>query len=67
MFEEKRLMNVDSVGQYLDMKPTKAREWLEKIGAKRKIGGKALYDKEVIDAYINNMATEEVANDGDQR
>lgn len=65
MFEEKRLMNIDSACQYLDMKPTKAREWLEKMGAKRKIGGKVLYDKEAIDAYVNSLAVEqEVANDG---
>lgn len=59
MFEEKRLMNIDSACQYLDMKPTKAREWLEKMGAKRKIGGKVLYDKEAIDAYVDSLASEQ--------
>lgn len=52
---EKRLLSVEEAAQYTGLGKTKFREWAIEIGAKVKIGGRALYDIEII-----NKALEEI-------
>ena len=39
--------------RYTGLGKTKARTWAESIGAVRKIGTRALFDKQVIDAALD--------------
>lgn len=57
-----RLLSITELTRYTGLGRTKAREWAEEIGAVRKIGTRALYDKHVIDAALNDQEGE--ANGG---
>ena len=50
---EPRLLSVKELTQYTGLGKTKAREWAESIGAVRKIGTRALYDRQAIDAALD--------------
>lgn len=52
---EKRLLNIKEVCAYIGMGQTRAREYMDKIGATRKFGGRVLYDKIVIDRYLDGL------------
>lgn len=52
---EKRLLNIKEVCAYIGMGQTRAREYMDKIGATRKFGGRVLYDKIVIDKYLDSL------------
>lgn len=52
---EKRLLNIKEVCAYIGMGQTRAREYMDKIGATRKFGGRVLYDKVVIDKYLDSL------------
>lgn len=49
-----RLMSINEAAAYIGQGNTKAREWLDSIGAKRKFGSRALYDRKIIDAALDN-------------
>lgn len=52
---EKRLLNIDEACNYIGLGKTFARAYLKEIGAERRIGSRrVLFDKEVIDASIDN-------------
>lgn len=59
----KRLLSVEEASGYLGLGKSAAKIYLEKIGAKRKIGRRVLYDKTVIDTALN-AATEVEQDDG---
>ncbi len=51
----KRLLNQAEMLAYVGMGKTAGRAWCEKIGAVRHIGKRALYDKRVLDAAIDEL------------
>lgn len=50
---EKRLFSLEEGIEYTGLKRTKFRAWAVEIGALVKIGGRALYDKKVIDEVLD--------------
>ncbi len=48
----KRLLSVEDACGYIGLGKSAAKLYLDKIGAKRKIGRRVLYDKTVIDAEL---------------
>ena len=54
--ECKRLFSINEAVVYLGIGRSTAISYLEKIGAKRKIGRRTLYDKQVIDAELEKQA-----------
>lgn len=52
---EKRMLNIKEVCIYTGMGQTRAREYMDEIGATRKFGRRVLFDKPVIDKALNNM------------
>lgn len=57
---EKRFLNIKEVCIYIGLGRTKAREYMNEIGATRKIGSRSLYDKVVIDEVLGSKG----GNDG---
>lgn len=53
-----RLLSITELTRYTGLGRTKAREWAEEIGAVRKIGARALYDRYVIDAALDGQEGE---------
>ena len=54
-FDNKRLLSIKEAANYIGLGYTKARVCLEDMGAKRKFGSRALYDKKVIDAALEKL------------
>lgn len=52
---EVRMLDADALSIYIGMGKTRAVEFGEKCGAKRKFGKRALYDKKVIDKAIDEL------------
>ena len=52
---ETRLMDLEDLAVYLSLGRTKAAEFGRECGAQRHIGRRCLYDKQVIDAAIDNL------------
>ena len=50
---EKRMLTIYEAAQYLGLGTRTTREWLEQIGAIRKIGSRVLADKNVIDQELD--------------
>lgn len=50
-----RLLSITELTHYTGLGRTKAREWAKEIGAVRKIGTRALYDRHVIDAALDDQ------------
>ena len=55
---EIRMLDVDALCVYLSMGKTRATEYAEKIGAKRKIGKRTLFDRRIIDAALDDLGKE---------
>lgn len=53
-----RMLNIKSAAPYMGLGPTCARALLKQIGAEKHIGRRVVYDKQVIDAYLDNLAAE---------
>jgi len=51
---EQRMLSINEASVYLGIGRSTAIQFLQEIGAKRKIGKRSLYDKNVIDEYLNN-------------
>lgn len=51
-----RLMDREALAAYLSLGLKGADAFASKVGAKRKIGKNALYDKAVIDEALNSLA-----------
>lgn len=52
---EKRLLDVNEVCVYLSLGRNRGVEFAKSVGAERKIGRRALYDKKVIDKALDEM------------
>lgn len=50
-----RMLDVAGLCAYISMGKTKATEFGEKVGAKRKMGKRTLYDKKIIDKALDEM------------
>lgn len=55
---EKRLMDANDVCIYLSLGRNRGVEFAKAIGAERKIGRRCLYDRVVIDRYLDKQAEE---------
>lgn len=55
---EKRLLDANEVCMYLSLGRNRGIEFARAIGAERKIGRRSLYDKVVIDRYLDKQAME---------
>ena len=55
---EKRLLDANEVCMYLSLGRNRGVEFARSIGAERKIGRRSLYDKVVIDRYLDKQAME---------
>lgn len=53
--EDKRLLNIKEVCTYIGIGQTQARKVMQEIGAVRRFGRRILYDKIVIDTYLDDM------------
>ena len=51
--EEKRLLNIREVCIYTGIGQTRAREYMDQIGATKRFGRRVLFDKTVIDNALN--------------
>lgn len=54
--EPKRLLSINEATVYLGIGRSTALSYLEEIGAKRKIGRRTLYDKQVIDNALSEQS-----------
>ncbi|MDO4284096.1 MAG: helix-turn-helix domain-containing protein [Eubacteriales bacterium] len=54
--EGKRLLSIEEAAEYTGIGRNTAREWLEKIGARRNFGRRVVYDRRVIDSELDRMA-----------
>lgn len=54
-FNYVRLLNERQLCTYIGLGRNKAREFGEKCGAKKKIGGRVLFDKNIIDKAIEEL------------
>ncbi len=53
--ENKRLLNVKEACEYTGLGQTTTRKLMQEIGAVRRFGKRLLYDKTIIDTYLDNM------------
>ena len=51
---EVRLMNIDEACAYIGMGKSRGREALRSIGAEKRIYKRCLYDKKIIDAFLDS-------------
>lgn len=56
--EEKRLLNIKEVCEYMGQGQTRVRQYMDEIGATRKFGGRVLFDKKAIDAALDMLSKE---------
>ena len=56
--KDKRLLNIKEVCTYIGIGQTQARKTMQEIGAVRRFGRRILYDKIVIDAYLDSMGVD---------
>lgn len=52
---EKRMLSTKEGMEYTGLKQTKFREWAREIGALKKIGSRALYDRTIIDTELDKL------------
>lgn len=53
--EDKRLLNIKEVCTYTGIGQTRARQYMDEIGATRRFGKRVLFDKKVIDSALDNQ------------
>lgn len=56
MIADKRLLDVPEMCAYLNLGRNKGVQFAKEIGAERKIGRRCLYDKSVIDKYLDSLS-----------
>lgn len=52
---QSRMLDVNDLCAYINMGKTKASEFGERCGAKRRIGKRVLYDKRIIDRALDEL------------
>lgn len=60
LINEKRLLDVKELCRYLSLGKNRAVDLGKSIGAERKIGRRCLYDKVVIDRYLDLQMQEAI-------
>ena len=50
---EKRMLNIKEVCVYTGIGQTRARQYMDEIGATKQFGRRVLFDKTIIDAALN--------------
>lgn len=50
---EKRMLNIKEVCVYTGMGQTRARQYMDEIGATKQFGRRVLFDKTIIDSALN--------------
>ena len=50
---DKRLLNIKEVCVYTGIGQTRARQYMDEIGATKQFGRRVLFDKTIIDAALN--------------
>ena len=58
-YVEQRMLGIDGAKAYINMGKSKTMQIMEEIGAKRKIGRRVVYDKAVIDKWLDAMAADQ--------
>ena len=54
---EKRLLNIKEVCIYTGIGQTRARQYMDKIGATKQFGRRVLFDKNVIDSALDEIGS----------
>lgn len=57
---DKRMLGIGEVCSYIGQGQTRARQYMDEIGATRKFGGRVLFDKVVIDKALDSMLESDV-------
>lgn len=57
-----RMMSWDQGAAYTGLGRTMFRSWAREIGATKKIGRRLLFDRNIIDQYLNEMPSERQAS-----
>lgn len=58
---DKRMISAEEAAAYIGMGMSKTRQLLSEIGAKRNLGRRVVYDKVIIDKWLDSMADQEGA------
>lgn len=53
---EQRYLDIEECKQYLHLGESKCRSFMKEIGAERKIGKRCVYDRLIIDSYLEQQA-----------
>jgi hypothetical protein len=56
---EKRMLSIEECQSYIGLGKNSTRKLMKDIGAERKIGSRCLYDKHVIDNYLDSFISGE--------
>lgn len=51
----RRMLDIEQASSYMGIGKTLARQKLKEIKAERHIGRRVVYDKEIIDKYLDNL------------
>ena len=58
---EKRMLNAEEASTYIGMGISRTRQLMSEVGAKRVLGRRVVYDKVIIDKWLDSMADQEGA------
>ena len=64
-FNRKRLLDAEELANYVGICTKKAREWGRAIGAERRIGTRALYDRIAVDEAIDAQGRQQARETGE--
>ena len=56
---EKRMLTIEEASPYIGLGLTKSRSLLKNIGAERHFGRRVVYDRKIIDFYLDSLGIEE--------
>lgn len=60
-FSSVRMLNEAEAAAYIGLGKNNARKVLTSIGARKSIGRRVIYDKKVIDKYLDDLSAEPVS------
>ena len=55
---EKRMLSINELSDYIGLGRNKSMEIGRSIGALKKIGSRCLYDKKIVDTYLDALPSE---------
>ena len=53
---DSRLLDIQAAAEYLSLGLSTTRKVLQECGAMKKIGSRVLFDKKIIDEYVNKLS-----------